>query len=174
MNYLCRLYYQQVVVVASHLGHANQTDQMVNYFQKKLSMLISNHLHHPVVAAIHPPDIAALPIAKNADTFNYVNSNQLLFVNQINNLYCNQHQWTFIQEFINPLVMLTLLQKFTQNKVDQMFKSNQLLLKLKKKLRAKWFVDTNMYQNTNVIHLVDGNQFLIHHHVVVVVINKWF
>lgn len=129
INYLCRLFYQQVVVVINQIGHVNQTNQMVKYFQKKLSMLINNH--HAIVVAIknNPQDIVNLQIVKNAETFNYVNNSQLLFVNQINNLYCNQHQLTFIQEFINHLVMLTFLQKFIPNKVVQMFKSNQLLLK---------------------------------------------
>lgn len=96
------------------------------------------------VTKVEAATVVQTQTVKNADTSKLVNKNQLLFVNLIKNSFYNQHQLMSIQEFINHLVMLTLPQESSPNKVVQMFKLNQLSLKLKKKVEAKWFADTNM------------------------------
>lgn len=88
--------------------------------------------------------LVIIPIARNANISILVNKIQLLSVNLIKNSFYNQHQLMYTQEFINHLVMLNFLQKSSPNKVVQMFTLNQLLLKLKKKVEAKWFADMNI------------------------------
>lgn len=88
--------------------------------------------------------VVQTPTVKNADTSMLVNKIQLLFVNLIKNSFYNQHQLMSTQESTNHQDMLTLPQESSPNKVVQMFKLNQLLLRLKKKVEAKWFADTNI------------------------------
>lgn len=93
----------------------------------------------------------------------------------------------FIQILNTVHQILILHQKFILNNVAQNFKSNQLLLKLKKKFNqdVKWFAVMLIYQIIHVVHHVVVMKVEVHgtgvveveramdHHVDVVAINKF-